>query len=180
MQAFLSPTTSLPLPPPPLSSPDSARASVVHLLSRAHSLPCSKGALAFTQYVQPTARFQLALDALLPILDYTTSAEVSFVRSPQSDDVLITPSASLRVGSSCLLSFTLYTPHILSRLTRSSRLSMLLTLMKGIQMPWKGLHKRIDGKGSRAHRPGQVVVRCANPPRWVPVPLIPTPHSLYP
>ncbi|TFK18329.1 hypothetical protein FA15DRAFT_261328 [Coprinopsis marcescibilis] len=79
MQAFLTHnTTSLPPPPPPpLSSPDSAIASVVHLLSRAHSLPCSKGALAFTQLVQPMARFQLALDALLPILDYSTSAELA-------------------------------------------------------------------------------------------------------
>ncbi|KAJ7589456.1 hypothetical protein C8J56DRAFT_938641 [Mycena floridula] len=46
-----------------------ASAAVGHLLSQASQLPCSTAAQAFTQLVQPTARFQLALDALLPILD---------------------------------------------------------------------------------------------------------------
>ncbi|KAF9477424.1 hypothetical protein BDN70DRAFT_907256 [Pholiota conissans] len=55
------------------SSPsDTVRASVGHLLTRAFSLPCSTAALAFTQLVQPTSRFQLALDALLPLLDSST------------------------------------------------------------------------------------------------------------
>lgn len=45
------------------------RFSVGQLLTRALSLPCSTGAQAFTQLVQPTARFQLALDVLLPVLD---------------------------------------------------------------------------------------------------------------
>lgn len=60
----------------PLTSGDSIRASVSHLLTRAFSLPCSTAALAFTQLVQPTSRFQLALDALLPLLDSNTTAEV--------------------------------------------------------------------------------------------------------
>jgi hypothetical protein len=55
---------------------DPIRVSVGHLLSRAYSLPCSTAAQAFTQLVQPTSRFQLALDALLPLLDPNTPAEV--------------------------------------------------------------------------------------------------------
>lgn len=42
--------------------------SVGHLLSKACSNTCSTAAHAFLQLVQPTARFQLALDALLPVL----------------------------------------------------------------------------------------------------------------
>lgn len=71
-------TTKLTTPQPlykPLSS-DAIRASVTHLLTKAFSLPCSTGAQAFAQLVQPTARFQLALDALLPILDSDSSTEV--------------------------------------------------------------------------------------------------------
>ncbi|KAF8153883.1 hypothetical protein B0H34DRAFT_69600 [Crassisporium funariophilum] len=60
-----------------LSSGDSIRASVGHLLVRAFSLPCSTGAMAFAQLVQPSSRFQLALDALLPILDSNASAELA-------------------------------------------------------------------------------------------------------
>ena len=60
----------------PLTSGDSIRASVGHLLTRAFSLPCSTGAMAFAQLVQPNSRFQLALDALLPILDSNKPAEV--------------------------------------------------------------------------------------------------------
>ncbi|KAI9509921.1 hypothetical protein F5148DRAFT_1183918 [Russula earlei] len=57
---------------PPLASqghPDPLHASVGHLLSKACSNTCFTAAQAFVQLVQPTARFQLALDALLPILD---------------------------------------------------------------------------------------------------------------
>lgn len=42
--------------------------SVGHLLSKACFNTCSTAAQAFFQLVQPTARFQLALDALLPVL----------------------------------------------------------------------------------------------------------------
>ncbi|KAF8219599.1 hypothetical protein L208DRAFT_1338996 [Tricholoma matsutake] len=70
MQSFLSP---IPQPAPQ----DPVRVSVGLLLSRAYSLPCSTAAQAFTQLVQPTSRFQLALDALLPLLDPNTSAELS-------------------------------------------------------------------------------------------------------
>ncbi|PPQ78568.1 hypothetical protein CVT25_011779 [Psilocybe cyanescens] len=76
-----------------LTSGDSIRASVNHLLARAFSLPCSTAALAFTQLVQPTSRFQLALDALLPILDSNTSAELA-----------------QRILVSFIL-YSLYTPH---------------------------------------------------------------------
>ncbi|OAX36708.1 hypothetical protein K503DRAFT_743910 [Rhizopogon vinicolor AM-OR11-026] len=64
-------------------SGDPIRASVVHLLARAHSLPCSATAQAFMQLVQPTARFQLALDLLLPLLttpaDLVQRVPVSFI-----------------------------------------------------------------------------------------------------
>lgn len=54
-----------------INSGDPVRASVAHLLVRASTLPCSTAAQAFSQLVQPTARFQLALDALLPLLNST-------------------------------------------------------------------------------------------------------------
>lgn len=60
-----------------LGAADQVHASVSHLLTRAHSLPCSTAAQAFAQLVQPTARFQLALDALLPLLDSTKSIELA-------------------------------------------------------------------------------------------------------
>jgi len=56
---------------------DQVHASVSHLLTRAYSLPCSTAAQAFAGLVQPIARFQLALDALLPLLDSAKSVEVS-------------------------------------------------------------------------------------------------------
>ncbi|KAK0219117.1 hypothetical protein IW262DRAFT_1448944 [Armillaria fumosa] len=70
---------------PPMGPPSSAqappgdpvRASVGHLLSRAYTLPCSTAAQAFIQLVQPTSRFQLALDVLLPLLDPNTSSELA-------------------------------------------------------------------------------------------------------
>ncbi|KAK2461387.1 hypothetical protein APHAL10511_006611 [Amanita phalloides] len=51
------------------SDTDPVKASVAHLLTKAYSLPCSTAAQAFTHLVQPMVRFQLALDALLPLLD---------------------------------------------------------------------------------------------------------------
>jgi hypothetical protein len=53
---------------------DPVRAAVGHLLFKASSLPCHTAAHAFSQLVQPSSRFQLALDALLP--DLTTHEEV--------------------------------------------------------------------------------------------------------
>ncbi|KIL55272.1 hypothetical protein M378DRAFT_91110 [Amanita muscaria Koide BX008] len=66
--AALNPPSSSTIPtrPGPL---DPVKASVAHLLTRAYSLPCSTAAQAFAHLVQPVARFQLALDALLPLLD---------------------------------------------------------------------------------------------------------------
>ena len=78
MQSFLShlsPMTTM-TPSQLPAQADPVRVSVGHLLSRAYSLPCSTAAQAFTQLVQPTSRFQLALDALLPLLDTNTPAEV--------------------------------------------------------------------------------------------------------
>ncbi|KIL56411.1 hypothetical protein M378DRAFT_523527 [Amanita muscaria Koide BX008] len=46
---------------------DSIKAS--YLLTRVYSLPCSMAAQTFTHLVQRMARFQLALDALLRLLD---------------------------------------------------------------------------------------------------------------
>ncbi|OCH88496.1 hypothetical protein OBBRIDRAFT_820155 [Obba rivulosa] len=64
---------------PPLATKqppaDPVRASVRHLLSRAYSLPCSTAAQAFTQLVQPTSRFQYALDVLMPLLE--TQVEIA-------------------------------------------------------------------------------------------------------
>jgi len=60
---------------------DPLYASVGHLLSKACSNTCFTAAQAFAQLVQPNARFQLALDALLPILDSPRS-EVSDVLGP--------------------------------------------------------------------------------------------------
>jgi hypothetical protein len=66
--------------PPPTAQghADPLYASVGHLLSKACSNTCFTAAQAFAQLVQPTARFQLALDALLPILDSPRS-EVSIL-----------------------------------------------------------------------------------------------------
>lgn len=63
---------------------DPVHASVSRLLDRAYSLPCSTAAQAFTQLVQPTARFQVALDAVLPVLDTSKTAEVCFFPSSLS------------------------------------------------------------------------------------------------
>lgn len=70
--------------PPPAAQghADPLYASVGHLLSKACSNTCFTAAQAFAQLVQPTARFQLALDALLPILDSQRS-EVSEPLSPR-------------------------------------------------------------------------------------------------
>ncbi|KIL55173.1 hypothetical protein M378DRAFT_649041 [Amanita muscaria Koide BX008] len=57
-------SSTTPTRPGPL---DPVKASVAHLLTRAYSLPCSTAAQAFAHLVQPVARFQLALDALLPL-----------------------------------------------------------------------------------------------------------------
>ncbi|KAF8902991.1 hypothetical protein CPB85DRAFT_1320780 [Mucidula mucida] len=68
-----------PLPSPPLSPPaaDPVRGAIGHLLSRGYSLPCSTAAQAFIQLVQPTSRFQLALDVLLPLLDPHAPSEAA-------------------------------------------------------------------------------------------------------
>lgn len=52
----------------PTPTGDPVRASVAHLLARAHGIPCSAAAQAFAQLVQPAARFGIALDVLLPLL----------------------------------------------------------------------------------------------------------------
>jgi hypothetical protein len=72
------------VPPAAQGHVDPLYASVGHLLSKACSNTCFTAAQAFAQLVQPTARFQLALDALLPILDSPRS-EVSRVLGPCCD-----------------------------------------------------------------------------------------------
>jgi len=52
----------------PQGHADPLYTSVGHLLSKACSNTCSTAAQAFFQLVQPSVRFQLALDALLPVL----------------------------------------------------------------------------------------------------------------
>lgn len=76
--------------PGQISSGDPVRASVAHLLVRAYTLPCSTAAQAFSQLVQPTARFQLALDALLPLLN--SSVEVSTLLSAPVVHLMFTTS----------------------------------------------------------------------------------------
>ncbi|KAJ3893092.1 hypothetical protein GG344DRAFT_87377 [Lentinula edodes] len=88
------------------SSPlDPLFTSIRHLLSRALSLPCSTAAQAFIQLVQPTLRFQVALDALLPLLDATANADT------------INRSSNNQVAQRILVSFilySLYAPHPIS------------------------------------------------------------------
>lgn len=55
---------------------DPVRASVAHLLARAHGIPCTAAAQAFAQLVQPPARFGIALDILLPILSGRTEVGI--------------------------------------------------------------------------------------------------------
>jgi hypothetical protein len=113
---YLTPSSTL---PPLLPSVDSLRASVSHLLSRAYSLPCSTAAQAFSQLVQPTARFQLALDALLPLLD--TPAEVSAsIYSSSSIRILSQLNVSLRNESLCLIFCTHCMRRIRSPLIHSN------------------------------------------------------------
>ena len=69
-------------PPVVQAHADPLNASVGHLLSKACSNTCFTAAQAFAQLVQPTARFQLALDALLPILDSARSEVSSLPLSP--------------------------------------------------------------------------------------------------
>jgi hypothetical protein len=68
-------------PPAAQAQPDPLNTSVGHLLSKACSNTCSTAAQAFAQLVQPTARFQLALDALLPILGSPRSEVSIFILS---------------------------------------------------------------------------------------------------
>jgi hypothetical protein len=89
---------------------DPVRASVGHLLDRASSLPCSTAAQAFSQLVQPTSRFQLALDALLPLLDLDAHAEVRTDRSAHSPIFTQHTQLSQRILVSFIL-YALYAPH---------------------------------------------------------------------
>jgi hypothetical protein len=73
MQSFLTPMSPCPLPNLVLQT---VRAAVDHLLSRAYSLPSSMATQTFTHLDQPTLRFQLALDTLLPLRDPNMPAEV--------------------------------------------------------------------------------------------------------
>jgi hypothetical protein len=60
---------------------DPLRSSVVHLLSRAYSLPCSAAAQSYMQLVPATSRFSLALDVLFPLLDSPVDVRVRFLSS---------------------------------------------------------------------------------------------------
>ncbi|KAJ6513408.1 hypothetical protein C8R45DRAFT_963582 [Mycena sanguinolenta] len=70
-----------------------ARASVSHLLSHASTYPCSAATPAFTRLAHSTSTFQLALDALLPVIDPPVPAELTS-----------------RILASFIL-FALYAPH---------------------------------------------------------------------
>ena len=109
--------------PGQISSGDPVRASVAHLLVRAYTLPCSTAAQAFSQLVQPTARFQLALDALLPLLNPSVEVSTLYLHQPfiscLSRDLSSLNAFSFH--SSCIQC----TPLIRSPSTRSSLLCML-------------------------------------------------------
>ncbi|KAJ3935738.1 MAG: hypothetical protein NXY57DRAFT_988663 [Lentinula lateritia] len=95
------------------SSPlDPLFTSIRHLLSRALSLPCSTAAQAFIQLVQPTLRFQVALDALLPLLDGDLQTS-----SATANADTINRSSNNQVAQRILVSFilySLYAPHPIS------------------------------------------------------------------
>ncbi|KAJ6616301.1 hypothetical protein B0H10DRAFT_2037499 [Mycena sp. CBHHK59/15] len=91
MHSVLSPPGAMSTPPPPSAA--DARAAVAHLLTRAASYPCSAATPAFARLAQHTSTFQLALDALLPVLDPPTSSELT-------ERILVS-----------FLLFALYAPH---------------------------------------------------------------------
>ncbi|KAL1740650.1 hypothetical protein HDZ31DRAFT_47074 [Schizophyllum fasciatum] len=74
-----------------MGTADPVRASVGHLLQRAYALPCSTAAQAFAHIVQPIARFQLALDILLPLLEQ---------QAPPAERILVS-----------FILYSLYAPH---------------------------------------------------------------------
>ncbi|KAJ7903704.1 hypothetical protein B0H14DRAFT_2666041 [Mycena olivaceomarginata] len=92
MHTVLRPMNDVPFSAPPSSSAD-ARASVSHLLSHASTYPCSAATPAFTRLAHSTSTFQLALDALLPVLDPPVPTELTS-----------------RILASFIL-FALYAPH---------------------------------------------------------------------
>ena len=115
-------------------STESIRASVAQLLSQAHNLPCSKAAQAFAQLLPHISRFQLALDALLPLLD--EGNEVCGCFSCSSSRSLSQWRSRRPIGSFRVISCTLcmpltlypsthslpsYTPFSCERPTRHSR-----------------------------------------------------------
>jgi hypothetical protein len=92
---------------------DPLYASVGHLLSKACSNTCFTAAQAFAQLVQPTARFQLALDALLPILDSQRS-EVSELLSHYQQSLSYPLISRLKLPQRILVAYilySLYAPH---------------------------------------------------------------------
>ncbi|CAK5262183.1 unnamed protein product [Mycena citricolor] len=93
MHSVLSPLGSAASHHSHFSSLEDDRASVSNLLTRASSYPCSAATPAFARLAHQTSTFQLALDALLPILDPPTPAELSS-----------------RILVSFIL-FSLYSPH---------------------------------------------------------------------
>ncbi|KAL0952944.1 hypothetical protein HGRIS_007158 [Hohenbuehelia grisea] len=94
--------------------PDPVQASVSHLLARAMSLPCSTAAQAFLQLIQPTERFRVALDALLPLLEVragnATDGTSAITGGNQLDTATTRPELPQRILVSYIL-YSLYTPH---------------------------------------------------------------------
>ncbi|KAJ6605424.1 hypothetical protein DFH09DRAFT_1353868 [Mycena vulgaris] len=75
---------------------DNPSASVSHLLTQASSYPCSAATPAFRRLAQSTSTFQLALDALLPVLELRTPCELT-------DRILVS-----------FILFSMYAPHPIS------------------------------------------------------------------
>ncbi|KAJ7096856.1 hypothetical protein C8R44DRAFT_812349 [Mycena epipterygia] len=96
MQSVLYPRASVSTPQPRIPSQEDARESVSHLLARASTYPCSAATPAFSRLAQSTSTFQLALDALLPVLDPPTPCELT-------DRILVS-----------FILFSLYAPHPIS------------------------------------------------------------------
>ena len=103
-------------PPAAQAHADPLYTSVGHLLSKACSNTCFTAAQAFAQLVQPNARFQLALDALLPILDSPRSEVNDVSWSPLHRRrnthmlFLLRPKLPQRILVAYIL-YSLYAPH---------------------------------------------------------------------
>ncbi|KAJ3751215.1 hypothetical protein DFH05DRAFT_170076 [Lentinula detonsa] len=145
--SMLSPSMSsslFSLTPSSSSSPlEPLFSSIRLLLSRALSLPCSTAAQTFTQLVQPTLRFQVALYALLPLLD-------GDLDSSSSETVNVTTNTNVQtnnhqVAQRILVSFilfSLYAPHPIS--INPFRSALLMTFVNEKERAIRAAKAHVD------------------------------------